>query len=120
MPTRRGPAARAIVKALNADLKQAAQERGKELAWTERDRKTVAMIADLADIRSDLMARYIDCTDMKAATNASTEIRQLSTTIGTLSDRLKIDAPQPKTITQVKNSRAANIRWDRARAQGAL
>lgn len=115
-----GPAGRAIVKALNNDLKTAADERGEDLTWTERDLDTITAIADLADIRADLLKRYRQSEDLAAATKTATEIRQLSTTIGRLTDRLKIDAPPAKSITSVKASRAANIRWDRARMAGEL
>lgn len=108
------------MKALNTDLATAATERGEDLTWTERDLDTIAAIANLADIRADLLKRYRQSEDLAAATKTATEVRQLSTTIGRLTDRLKIDAVPQKSITSVKASRAANIRWERARAQGAL
>jgi len=112
--------ARKLLQALDADLAAASEETGDQLVWTHREQALLDRIAATVDRRVEIEARYREAASDGAIVKLSNEIRQCDTMVTRLVGMLKIDAPQPKSVSWVKTQRAATIRWERARRAGEL
>ncbi|MCV7311913.1 hypothetical protein H7J89_15000 [Mycobacterium paraffinicum] len=76
------------------------------------------MIADTVDRKVDLQDAYKQTVETKFKLKLSAEIRLLETSLARLIKQVQTDVPAPEGIATIKARRAANIRWERERAQG--
>jgi hypothetical protein len=113
------PQAKAVLKALNADLERSAKELHTELDWTAAETTTLELIADTVDRRVDVAKLYDAAVDPKMVVKFSAELRMLDGAITRLMKLVNTDAPAPMNQTQLKARRAVNVRWERERARNA-
>ncbi|MCH9732274.1 MAG: hypothetical protein K0U84_21835 [Actinomycetia bacterium] len=104
---------------LDAELARASEREGGELVWTAAEREVLAMIANTVDRREALKKRFVNSRDVKTAAKASGEIRLLDSLMIRLLKQVQPSVPAPMNATQLKNQRAANVRWARERERNA-
>jgi hypothetical protein len=116
MPQKHTLAARKVLAALDAELLSAGRARGEALSWSTADVELREMLANGIDRRTRVAALYVAATDPKLIIKLSNELRQIDTATMRLLKAIETDVPQADSLTTVKARRAANTRWDRARA----
>jgi hypothetical protein len=84
--------------------------------WTAADRANLDALACNIDRRVDLGRDYEASTEPKVRVKLSAELRLLENAAARLLREIKTDPPQADSLTTIKARRAANVRWNRARA----
>jgi hypothetical protein len=108
--------ARALLAALDAELKENSEERGlsddEALSWSAAESAVLDMVACAVDRKVDLWARYLASDDDKVRVKLSTEIRLLESSIARLLKQVSTDLPEPESRVSQKARAAARVRWD--------
>jgi hypothetical protein len=69
------------------------------------------------DRGADVAARYERTRETKVRIKVGAELRQLDKSIMLLVKNIRTEMPAPESLVTVKARRAAQARWDTARAQ---
>jgi hypothetical protein len=108
--------AQQLLDQLERELAAAGERAGAKLSWTVAEAEVLEMLARTVDRRAGLAARYDKLRDIKVKVKVSVELRQLDNTVVKLLKAINTEVPQEDSVTTIKARRAANVRWDRARA----
>ena len=111
-------AAQALIAALDEELASAAKATGQDLVWSAQELDLIEMLGSAVDRRVELSEQYAQLRDRKdlgLRIKLAGEIRLLEGAISRLHRQISTEVPQPKSLTSIKASRAANARWDRER-----
>lgn len=111
-------AAQQLIASLDGELASAAKATGRELVWSAQELDLIEMLGAAVDRRVELSAQYEQCRDRKdlgVRIKLAAELRLLEGSISRLHRQISTEVPQPRSITSIKASRAANARWDRVR-----
>ena len=110
--------AQALIAALDEELRAAAKATGQDLVWSAQELDLIEMLGSAVDRRVELSEQYAQLRDRKdlgLRIKLAGEIRLLEGAISRLHWQISTEVPQPKSLTSIKASRAANARWDRER-----
>jgi hypothetical protein len=112
----RSAAARKVLRELHQELESASKRANKKLEFSAAERAVLELISANLDRISDLKAAYAEAEEPKLRIKLSTEMRLLETNVARLLKQVKTDLPAPESTVTLAARRAANTRWDKARA----
>lgn len=107
-----------VRRELDAELAAASKRAGQRLEWSAQDSALLDLIDANLRRTEDLRAAYEAADEVKLKVKLSTELRLLEQAVARLLKQVRTDVPAAPSLTSVKASRAANARWERARAAG--
>lgn len=111
--------AAALLAALDDELAAAGVDAGMDLDWTEAERATLDLVADVVDRRVDLQAAYdrVSDEDVKIKLRLSSELRLLEQEQSRL---LRLVSTTPQPAKNPKAVKAARVRWEREKANRGI
>ena len=108
-------AALEVLRGLDIELAENAEELGEQLAWSAAERTVRELIAAEIDRKVWLSDAYRDAgDDVGLRVRLATELRLTEQAVARLLKQVKTDLPPPFSRRSQKAQQAARARWDRA------
>jgi hypothetical protein len=114
--TPRSVEAQQLIAGLDAELADAAKRTGRDLGWSAAEQQILSMLGDAVDRKVQLGEAYAETgAGSVAQVRLATEIRLTEGAIASLFKQISTEVAPPRSVTSLKNQRAANVRWNRER-----